>query len=77
MGFWEAVASVGPYDHMQTICTSLQANNHTNTSSLNFYRSDALPVAQPKVSKHWRHIVIVINITGNGIVYTHADRITV
>jgi len=22
-------------DHMQTICTSLQTNNHTNTSSLN------------------------------------------
>ena len=25
-------------DHMQTICTSLQTDNHTNTSSLNFYR---------------------------------------
>jgi len=24
-------------DHMQTICTSLQTANHTNTSSLNFY----------------------------------------
>jgi len=23
-------------DHMQTICTSLQTDNHTNTSSLNF-----------------------------------------
>ena len=23
-------------DHMQTICTSLQRYNHTNTSSLNF-----------------------------------------
>ena len=29
-------------DNMQTICTSLQTDNHTNTSSLNFYRSDAL-----------------------------------
>jgi len=29
-------------DHMQTICTSLQTDNHTNTSSLNFYRPDAL-----------------------------------
>ena len=38
-------------DHMQTICTSLQTDNHTNTSSLNFYRPDALPDAQPK---HWR-----------------------
>ena len=41
-------------DHMQTICTSLQTDNHTNTSWLNFYRLDALPDAQPTVSKHWR-----------------------
>ena len=39
-------------DHMQTICTLLQTDNHTNTSSLNFYRPDALPDAQPTVSKH-------------------------
>jgi len=39
-------------DHMQTICTSLQTENHTNTSSLNFYRPDALPDAQPTVPKH-------------------------
>ena len=39
-------------NHMQTICTSLQTDNHTNTSSLNFYRSHALPDAQPTVSKH-------------------------
>ena len=39
-------------DHRQTICTLLQTDNHTNTSSLNFYRSDALPDAQPTVSKH-------------------------
>ena len=45
MGFW---------DHMQTICTSHQTDNHTNISSLNFYRPDALPDAQPIVSKHWR-----------------------
>jgi len=43
-------------DHMQTICTSLQTDNHTNTSSLNFYRLDALPDAQPTVSEHWRHM---------------------
>jgi len=29
-------------DHMQTICTSLQTDNRSSTSSLNFYRSDAL-----------------------------------
>ena len=39
-------------DHMQTVCTSLQTDSHTNTSSLNFYRQDALPDAQPTVSKH-------------------------
>jgi len=33
-------------DNMQTICTLLQTDNHTNTSSLNFYRPDALPDAQ-------------------------------
>jgi len=31
-------------DHMQTICTLLQTDD--NTSSLNFYRPDALPDAQ-------------------------------
>jgi len=36
-------------DHMQTICTSLQTDNHTNTSSVNFYRPDALPDNQPSV----------------------------
>jgi len=34
--------------HQQTICTLLQTDNHTNTSSLNFYRPDALPDAQPQ-----------------------------
>ena len=29
-------------DHRQTVCTSLSTDNHTNTSSLNFYRPDAL-----------------------------------
>jgi len=33
-------------DHMQTICTSLQTDNHTQ-----FYRPDALPDTQPTVSK--------------------------
>ena len=39
--------------HMQTICTSLQTDNHINTSSLNCYRPDALPDVQPTGSKHW------------------------
>jgi len=41
-------------DHMQTICTSLQTDNHTSTSSLNFYRPDALSDVQPTESKQWR-----------------------
>jgi len=40
--------------HMQ-VCTLLQTDNHANTSSLSFYRPDALPAAQPTASKHWRH----------------------
>jgi len=39
-------------DHVQTICTSLQTDNHTNTSSLNFYGPGALPDAQPTASMH-------------------------
>ena len=35
--------------HMQAICTSLQTDNHTDTSSLSVYRPDAVPDAQPTV----------------------------
>jgi len=43
--------------HMQIICLSLQTDNHNSTSSLkSFYRPDALPDAQTKVSKHWRQL---------------------
>jgi len=35
------------------VCTSLQSDNHTSTPPLSFlYRPDALPAAQPTVSKH-------------------------
>ena len=37
--------------HMQ-VCTSLQADNHTSTPPLSFYRPDALPATQPTASKH-------------------------
>jgi len=36
--------------HMQ-VCTSLQTDNHASTTKF-FYRPDALPAAQPTVSKH-------------------------
>jgi len=35
---------------------TLQTDNHTNTSSLNFYRSDSLPGAQPCQSTEGKHI---------------------
>ena len=43
------------WHHLQTICTLLQTANHTNTSSLNFYRPYAFPDAQATETKHWRH----------------------
>ena len=45
-------------DHVQIICTSLQTDNHVSTSPLIFYRPDALPVAQPTASKHWRQLLV-------------------
>ena len=46
-------------DHMQMICTSLQTDNYTDTSSvsLNIYRLNALPDAQPTVSKHLNELL--------------------
>jgi len=39
-------------DHMQ-VCILLQTDNHASTPPLKFfYRLDALPAAQPTVSKH-------------------------
>jgi len=47
MGFWGW--QWHQLDHMQTVCTLLHVGNHTNTSSLNFYRLDALPDTQQTV----------------------------
>ena len=45
-----AVASPGPHvNHLH--CTLLQTDNHAITSSLNFYRPDAVPDAQSTLSK--------------------------
>ena len=57
-------------DHMQTICTSLQTDNHTNSSSVNVYRPNALPDAQPTVSSTEgevcgaviRHLFVSVNL---------------
>jgi len=37
-------------DHMQIISTLLQTDNHNNTSPLSFYRTAAIPAAQPTAS---------------------------
>jgi len=33
-------------DHMQTICTLLETDNHTKNSLLKYYKPDALPDAK-------------------------------
>ena len=43
-----AVASAEPYASLHL----LQRGTHASTPPLSFYRPDALPVAQPTVSKH-------------------------
>ena len=45
-----AVASAGPYANNLHLAPGKISN--TNTSSLNFYRPDALPDNKPIVSKH-------------------------
>ena len=40
--------------HMQTICSSLQSDNLTNTLLLNFTGWMLFLTCQPTVSKHWR-----------------------
>jgi len=46
-GFGDAVASAGPYANLHLV---IHTDNHTNTSTLNFYRPEALPDAQLTVS---------------------------
>ena len=51
MGFWDAVASAGPYANNLHLALDRQPHQHLITHSI-FYRPDALPDAQPTVSKH-------------------------
>jgi len=48
-------------DDMQIIGTSLQTDNHASTS-VNCCRPDALPDAQPTVSKHRTQVMSLQNI---------------
>jgi len=55
-------------DHMQIICTSLQADNHASTSSLNFYRPDALLDAQQCQSTE-SNISHIVNVLTSSITF--------
>ena len=56
------------------VCTSLQTDNYVSTPPLSFYGPDALPVAQPTASKHWRQRM---NINGDLRVENAPDRLLV
>ena len=49
MGYWDGSGTAGPYANNLHL---VKTDNHTNTSSFNCYRPDALPDAQPTASKH-------------------------
>jgi len=49
---WTICKSSAPRCRQMT----MPAYNYASTSSLNFYRPDALPDSQPTVSKHLRHV---------------------
>jgi len=49
-GFGDAMASAGPYANNLHLAPDRQTNQNLITQSL--YRPDALPDAQPTVSKH-------------------------
>jgi len=46
-------------DHMHIVCTTLQTDNHASTHHSIFYGPDALPDAQPTVSKKEKQSEIV------------------
>jgi len=47
---------------MQTVRTSLQTGNHTNTSSLNFYRPDAVINAQTTAKNKIKQMILTVDI---------------
>ena len=56
-GFGLAVAQPG---HMQTIGTLFQRDNHADTSSLDFYRQDALPGVLPTLSSKLKPEIVLV-----------------
>jgi len=57
---WQCIS----WTHIQIICTLLQTDNHTSTSSLSFYNPDALPAAQPTALKPFQCFVVVDWVAG-------------
>ena len=66
-------------DHMQTICTSLQTDNHANTSSLNFtdWMLFLMPNRQLKVVVVVVLTVVEIRINVNNSNTTKKHKINV
>jgi len=59
-------------DHMQNICTTLQTDNHSRTSSLNFYGLVALPDTQPTVLLN-KWIIIIGRVVWYLLIEAHGD----
>jgi len=51
-------------DHMQTICTWLQTDNHSNSTTPHnsIFTGDMLFLTPNSVSKHWRHTKLYIKL---------------
>ena len=61
-------------DHMEIICTSCQTDNHASTSPLSFYRTDALPAAQPTASKQWRQVQLYTKQSRKDLFQTYNSK---
>jgi len=57
MGFWDGSGISWTICKQSAPRSRQKTYNHANTSSVNFYRPDAHPDAQPTVSKHRRHLI--------------------
>jgi len=61
-------------DHMQIICTFLQTDNHISTSSLSFYRPDAVPATQLYSNEGRRNSVLGAVIDNLYLPYNGSKR---
>jgi len=68
---WDTVASAGP---MLTICTSLQIDNHTNTSSLNLYIGRMLFVTSSQQCQRTEDMCVHLTVRKCHSHATHSHR---